>query len=505
MNTNRDELLSELRTLIANLGRNGGSMSPSVYDTAQILRLYPPQEGVKPALDWLQSQQQADGGWGFPEAPYTRDVPTLAAVLALHTYRNMPHAQASRDAGLEFLRRQAGQWHEIPIDALASGVEVILPYLLEEAECMGLAVDTTPYKNLYAIKRQKLQKIGTRAVAAGTPPAYSWEALRQDVTALEPDPCGTIGLSPAATAAWLKLARCRPEFAQPVARARQYLSCAATATGLNIPGVVPTAWPIPGFEIAYALYALLVTGLLTHPSLRDVVDPVVDGLCQMMQRTQGVGFDDAFTPDVDDTAVGVAVLRATGRPVDPCVIFQFKNGDHFCTFHHELNPSILANAHALYGLTDTGVRYPAVEEFLIERQTVDGRWLADKWHTSWIYNTLEVILALKPLGYPEQIMKALDVVLREQKADGGWGSGDVTTRAETSYALLILSTLRSCGLLSGEGENALQQGFQRLAQTSRIKKCEERPLWIAKELFAPYRIDRIYELSALVSVVLEGI
>ncbi|MFN8443588.1 MAG: prenyltransferase/squalene oxidase repeat-containing protein [Caldilineaceae bacterium] len=505
MNANTDELLSELRTLIANLGRNGGSMSPSVYDTAQILRLYPPQEGVKPALDWLQSQQQADGGWGFPEASYTRDVPTLAAVLALHTYRNMPHAQASRDAGIDFLRRQAEQWHEIPIDALASGAEVILPYLLEEAECMGLPFDTGPYENLYSIRKQKLQKICTRAITAGTPPAHSWEALRQDVTALEPDPCGTIGLSPAATAAWLQRARCRPEFAKPVARARQYLQCAATATGVNIPGVVPTAWPIPGFEIAYALYTLLVTGLLTHPGLQDVVDPVVDELCRIMQLTHGVGFDEAFTPDVDDTAVGVAVLRATKHPVDPCVIFQFKNGDHFCTFHRELNPSILANAHALYGLAETGERYPAVEEFLLKRQTADGRWLADKWHTSWIYNTLEVILALKPLGYTEQIKKALDVVLREQKADGGWGSGDVTTRAETSYALLILSALRPCGWLREESERALHRGSHWLTKAIHKDERDERPLWIAKELFAPYRIDHLYELSALISVAREGV
>ncbi|MBD2248543.1 hypothetical protein [Nostoc sp. FACHB-888] len=59
-------LFTELRSLIADLGKNGGLISPSVYDTAQVLRFYPPATGVEPALEWLLTQQQADGGWGNP-------------------------------------------------------------------------------------------------------------------------------------------------------------------------------------------------------------------------------------------------------------------------------------------------------------------------------------------------------------------------------------------------------------------------------------------------------
>ena len=48
-----DSLSLELRQLIADLGKDGGLISPSVYDTAQVLRFYPPEEGVAPALEWL--------------------------------------------------------------------------------------------------------------------------------------------------------------------------------------------------------------------------------------------------------------------------------------------------------------------------------------------------------------------------------------------------------------------------------------------------------------------
>jgi hypothetical protein len=97
-----DALLTELRTLVATLGRGGGSLSPSVYDTAQLLRLYPPPTGVEPVLSWLLSQQHVDGGWGLPDAPYTRAVPTLAALLALHAHDwNGKHRDAA-EAALTF-------------------------------------------------------------------------------------------------------------------------------------------------------------------------------------------------------------------------------------------------------------------------------------------------------------------------------------------------------------------------------------------------------------------
>lgn len=59
-----DILLTDLRFLISSLSKDGGLISPSVYDTAQLLRLYPPQQGVWTALSWLLGQQQADGRWG---------------------------------------------------------------------------------------------------------------------------------------------------------------------------------------------------------------------------------------------------------------------------------------------------------------------------------------------------------------------------------------------------------------------------------------------------------
>ena len=53
-----DMLLTDLRHLILDLGKDGGLIGPSIYDTAQVVRLAPPSSDVRPALEWLIAQQQ---------------------------------------------------------------------------------------------------------------------------------------------------------------------------------------------------------------------------------------------------------------------------------------------------------------------------------------------------------------------------------------------------------------------------------------------------------------
>ena len=100
-------LISALHALISDLGNDGGLVSPSVYDTAQVIRLAPPDEGSLRAQEWLIAQQQADGGWGDPELPRARDVPTLAALLALHDHGDDLQAASVVRAGVAFLRNHA--------------------------------------------------------------------------------------------------------------------------------------------------------------------------------------------------------------------------------------------------------------------------------------------------------------------------------------------------------------------------------------------------------------
>src|SRR5262245_29299921 len=111
MNRMLDLLITDLRHLVSDLGKDGGLTSPSIYDTGQVLRMAASSESTWATHDWLIAQQQADGGWGDPAIPLTRDVPTLATVLALSTHEKRTRKRDSAlQAGLAFLKRQAHQW-----------------------------------------------------------------------------------------------------------------------------------------------------------------------------------------------------------------------------------------------------------------------------------------------------------------------------------------------------------------------------------------------------------
>lgn len=501
MNTNTAALLTELHTLVSELGQDGGRVSPSIYDTAQVLRLYPLTKDPEPVVEWLINQQQADGGWGDPAAPYARVVPTLAALLAFQQHQcQVPPAVFK--AGYAFLQHQAPLWQAFRIDAMPIAAEMVLPYLVDEACMMGLPITCAPYHAVYQLRQQKCHQINRRALVAGTPPVYSWEALTRPLQPDLIDEAGGIGHSPSATAAWLRQATKQPALAAQCQSAIAYLKRAAALTGANIPGVVPNVWPITGFEMAYGPYALLTTKLLQQPALQAVLDVELARLHHILVRGNGISFGEYFMTDVDETATGFAALHAKGHKVDAKVIQQFKNGGHFHTFPHELNPSVLSNAHALHALACINQSSPEAAQFLRERQCDDGRWLPDKWHSSWIYTTLEAMLAFAKMDSMPEVHRAVDLLLKTQKADGGWGSGAISTQTETSYALIGLNIIQHDNSRNHSVDRAIEQGYQWLQQQSMQQTQAPERLWLGKELYSPYRVDRFYIVSALLMVLL---
>ena len=499
------ELTTELRTVIADLGKDGGLISPSIYDTAQVLRFYPPDD-VNPALDWLLAQQEADGGWGNPAVPTARDVPTLAAILALHTYRKDQKTRKAVEAGLIFLREQAAQWAEIEIDLVPIAAEMILPYLIDEANSMGIEVACAPYAFLYGMREQKLKYLAQMKITAGSAPTYSWEALGHgyaDTQIL--DRANSIGHSPAATAAWLRLAQQESLSDDLLRDVELYLANASAATGVGIPGVVPLVWPITDFERSYGAYAQLVAGINHHPALSDEVQIHARELAKIMTLHNGLSFSEHFTPDVDGTAVGVALLCDLKMAHHADIVMQFQRGDHFYTYQYELNASVLSNAHALHALEMCGTHAHQTEAFLCERQQPDGRWLPDKWHSSWHYTSLEVIMALLRCGQTEVARRSAQAFVQSQRQDGGWGYGGRSVASATSHAVLALNKLQEYHLLDGRGQHAMLRGQQWLLDNFEDHQADQNGYWLGKELYSAKRVDRAYMLSAMLATILERI
>ncbi|MEW2578855.1 prenyltransferase/squalene oxidase repeat-containing protein [Streptomyces syringium] len=484
----RDRALHRLRTLVGELGADGGTLTPAVYDTARVATLLPQRPHTGELLDWLASRQHPDGGWGTPHIPRARDLPTLAAILALH--RDPAHRDAAH-RGATFLRRHAPtHWggppgHDIPV-----AVELLLPPLLQEARAARLVVPDVPYQALRDLGEHRRRLIAHRALhRPGTAPVHSWEGWGVSADGLPADGSGGIGHSPAATAAALRQAAHHPG----AGRLEDYLTRAASAARAPL---LPTVWPIGNFERTWVLHTLALAGLLHHPLLADACARQLD-LLQASLTPDGIGMSDHFTADGDITATATVVLALAGRPADITVVDRFRYQDHYRTYPHELQPSLTSTAHALHAHAAAQPPHRPTEapeparRLLRERQGADGRWDGDKWHTSWIYTTAQVITALPD---DPAARRAVQALLHAQHPDGGWGAGPRATAGETGYAVLALHTAAPQSPSSTAALHHAADWLIRWHDTRRPCDCH---LWTGKEPYCPTRVDHAVALAAL--------
>jgi hypothetical protein len=105
---------------------------------------------------------------------------------------------------------------------------------------------------------------------------------------------------------------------------------------------------------------------------------------------------------------------------------------------------------------------------------------------------------------PQEMRASVEAILREQKPDGGWGAADNTTTVETSHAVLILHHLRHKGLYEERIRDALKRANRFLRDNYRPFAPNQEPMWIGKALYCPFRMDRAFELSAMLALELAG-
>jgi hypothetical protein len=499
---NVDSLVVELIALISDLGKDGGKISGSVYDTAQVLRYMEVDDSQ--AVAWMHSQQCADGGWGNPDAPYARFVPTIAAILALQKHGG--YSQEIEE-GLAFVEDNAHIWSDFDVDILPVATELILPSLIRDANAAGLSINSNPFVRLAEIGERRMGYLSGHKATPGSAATYSWEAWGDQVEPVLLDHSGGVGHSPSATAAWLAASNGADHLLEPKRKAHGMIEKAARSTGFGGTHLSPIAWPITGFEISYSTYAVCIAGLAgigPYNPLLPALQAKAKEIDQMIKINNGMGFGEMFTPDADDTATAMIFLNAMNMYTDD-YLAQFKNGDHYVTYRGELNPSVFTNAHAVHAKKKIG-GFSNGQVFgldlVLDRQQRDGRWLSDKWHASWIYTTLECMISLDKQAHGGSIMAGAGALIANQKADGGWGFGKNSTRAETSYALIALQHVKD--MLDEFGVRAIDGGYEYLRSRYAPNDLAEDRLWIAKELYTPYRIDRVYELCALLSITLEA-
>lgn len=489
MDRNEQLLLTDLTELVSTLGQDGGQISASVYDTAQTLR-FAASSDSDATLEWLSDQQHSDGGWGDPAIPRSRAASTLAAVLALHARGHGQHADQAVRAGLAYLGDQAHLWDTLP-DDMPIAAEVVLPRLVDEALDAGLTLDPLAYTKLRTLGNRRKRMIMSMPPSPGAPAFHSWEAWGTCADPRLLDAAGSVGHSPAATAAWYAAAGNNHDVHREHALA--YLEAAAQATSVRLPGVVPTVWPYGRNEQIVSLFTLLLAGVFHHPALQPMVTAQIHDLRQAL-RPDGYGISDTFRCDGDLTAMAFAVLSVSGAACNRSTLRSYVVDQACMTYPQELQQSRSATAHAAHALALLGDDSTPLLSALLEHRDPDGRFTNEKWHGSVWYLTSHTLHACVAAGQIDAAQQSLAAILAHQRTDGGWGI-DASNGEETAYGALALLALDQAHALPPAGAMALHCAARWLRANYRPLGEETTRRWTGKELYRPRRIARIEEVA----------
>ncbi|GAA2359221.1 prenyltransferase/squalene oxidase repeat-containing protein [Dactylosporangium salmoneum] len=455
-----------VQDLLESLAREPwGQVSASVYETARLVRLAPWLRGHAERVRWLLAAQRPDGGWG-PPGGYAL-VPTLSATDALLSAG--PREAAER--GLRFLHRLLSEVPSIPDTPAA---DLIVPALVEQINERTAQALPLPH----GMDGTRLAAVRRWFEARAAVPEKLLHALEvlgdaaRGAPSVRPVGPGSVGASPAATAAWIGDQR-------PPA-VSSYLAAAMHPHG----GAVPCATPITVFERAWVLGGLARAGVrFTAPA------EMVASLTANWGPT-GTAAGPGLPADADTTAVVLFALGELGHRVDPGVLREYDVGEFFCTWPGEDGFSVTTNAHVLdaFGVCGQVDVTDRISSWLCAQQEPDGSW-RDRWHSSPYYATACCVLALTRFGrgpaVAAAVARAAEWVAATGRHDGSWGrwSG---TREETAYAVHVL-------LLAGHRPRT------DLAATARYltgTHPADPPLWHDKDLYAPHAIVRAAALAA---------
>jgi hypothetical protein len=308
---------------------------------------------------------------------------------------------------------------------------------------------------------------------------------------------GAVGCSPAATAAWVAAGGASAPAPGPRTDAPLgYLRALQARAGGPVPGISPMIV----FERAWVVTALADAGMaaLVPPELADWLRAALGA--------DGAPAAAGLPADADDTAAVLHALALLGERPDADSLWGFHNGEYFHCFLGESTPSVSANAHVLTALRDCGPGRDAADaerlraatdrlsRWLTDCQGTDGSWI-DKWHASPFYATVCCVAALHGIpGTQSAVARAVDWVLRRQRANGSWGVWRETAE-ETAYSLRIL--LRSPELSDARGpvRAAIVRGRGYLASVA--GSGDYPPLWHDKDLYAPVAVIKAEALAAL--------
>ncbi|KAG6387900.1 hypothetical protein SASPL_153095 [Salvia splendens] len=282
---NIEDPIEYIRTLLKTTG--DGRISVSPYDTAWVAMIKDLGGRDAPefpsSLEWIVQNQLQDGSWGDQKlfCVYDRLVNTIACVVALRSW-NVHDNKVKR--GVTYIRENVDKLTEGNEEHMTCGFEVVFPALLQKAKGMGiedLPYDAPAVHEVYHTREQKLKRIPLEIMhKIPTSLLFSLEGLEN----LD----------------WDKLLKLQSADA-------------------------PHTYPVDVFGRLWAIDRLQRLGIsrFFEPEIAECLSHI-----HKFWTDKGVfsGRESEFC-DVDDTSMGVRLLRMHGYDVDPNVLRNFKQKD----------------------------------------------------------------------------------------------------------------------------------------------------------------------------------
>ena len=478
-----DQVCAEIGDVLRVLGR--GYIESVPYDTGWVARLAPSLPEFENSPDWLRNHQHLDGSWGGDILHYhDRFICTLNAAIALKT-RGIHSDDLRIRKAEQFLWRE---YTRLQLDAHETiGFPVLALSLLEEARLLGLDVPYNPQIDAVIVEKKLAILQYTPELWRHSTMSFSLEAIRASFPN-HPDfleANGSVGTSPAATAALLLRSESHPDGALAYLR-----------SAVHPDGGAPNVSPIDTFEVAWSLNYLRMVGAI-YPDDPEVASGL-EFLWSVWSPERGIGFSSCYSVyDLDDTAACYAVLKWGGYPVNTDVFAQFEEDDHFRCFPKEIDPSLSAQVRLISALR-MALEYPHAEAWMEKVLTMlrhnerNGDFLFDKWHASPFYLTCIAVEALTGLA-DDLVLPRIKWLLANQRNDGGWGYYGMSTPEESAYALMALLWWdRQSGRVEPMHIEAAWKYLSAHYNTQHLT-----PMWLGKCLYTPTYVVRAALLAAV--------
>lgn len=469
------QLTQSIAQLVDSLG--SGVTSSVAYDTAWLALLNQryPAHGFQQAYSWIERRQHADGSWGAAiEHYHDRIICTLAVLLVLKNYPPRVDTNQRIQAATAYLHKAIPNLHHDLNETI--NFKGLFGFLIEQVNAFGLDIPS-PIVTHANDRPNKLTRLKERPdLWFNHPIAFSLECfsptLENALGVLEPG--GSLGASPAATAALLLNSSGTHQ------GALQYLQKSVYSDGGS-----PDVSPINLFETTWSLNSLQQAQAIDRQQAS--VQNLLAFNWQHWQPERGQSHSTALNvPDLDDSATAFMVLHWGGYAVQPEMFAIYERGDHFMCFPDESDPSLNAHLRLLLALKNYA-RYPLDHPWITKIKRFINTYgktntPSDKWHISPYYVYSTAIQALYQVD-DELVKRYIGYIVEHQRQDGGWGYYQYSTAEETAYALqALLYWHRHTRPLEFD---VLTQAAQYLIKHQHSSHTS---LWIGKCLYTPDRV-----------------